>query len=218
MSHQAEYAHLLVGLGKARDVSSDWVCSLTSRAWKGPRCLIRLSMLTYLQVLERSAMSNQRFSVWWNSSLLNYIHRQTHNVHDVRLTLFHQGKTLDRLPPTKDTQRVGRVNYQSQVWHCSLKCNPQLPLPNTCRRKLEKNSYIPIMTTGNAIPPEYLKITCCRCKMQCKAAACSCRQDNVSCNSGYPCYQSACFNPHTAFVDSPNNDSEIDSSDDEETS
>ena len=164
-------------------------------------------------------MSHQTCTVWWNSSLLNYRHRQTQcTTDDDRLKLFHQGKTLDRPPPMKDalTQHVWRVNYQSQVWHCSLECNPELPLPNTCGWKLENNSYIQSMTTGNTVPPDYLIITWCQCKMQCQASACSCRQDNVSCNPGCPCYQSTCFNPHIAFVDSPNADSGRDSCNNEE--
>ena len=120
------------------DTTSQFSGIGNKRAWKVfTECPHLLSRLVKTHVVT----SDLHASVEQFVDQLHSPSRSLQTIEDVRLKLFHQCKTLDRLPPTEDTlmQHVARVNYKSLVWHCSLECNPHLPLHHTAGWRLHCN-------------------------------------------------------------------------------
>lgn len=90
----------------------------------------------------------------------------------------------ENLPPTQAAANyhIRRTYYQTQEWNTLMKTTLD---PEDWGWKLEKGSFVPVMTDKEPAPPELLNVIRCNCRITtnnpCGGKKCSCRSNGLHC-------------------------------------
>ena len=123
------------------------------------------------------------------------------DINKVRVHMF-TGSTT-KLPPTSDALRfhIQRSHYQAAIWRQSHVPHPNLPQVTSYGWKLAYDTFVPILTSLDAVPKSCLAIVSCSCSTGCPTLRCKCRKSKLVCTEACKCTQTRaqeCMNRNSA--------------------
>ena len=111
-----------------------------------------------------------------------------HSVNEVRKDLFTKDRSLENIPPTRDTlhQHILRMVYQAGIWSTSLFNQQNVPSPDTFGWKKVENVWTPVWMTIPQVSRACRELIKCTCKVG-DCSSCSCGSENLPCTTLCKC-------------------------------
>ena len=106
-------------------------------------------------------------------------------VKELRWFLFKKKQAQsDRLPPTQAAlyQAILQAHYQMMVWNSDTITNPELLSPQNYGWRMDKDEWLPVMTTLPPAPEAIIQLVKCGCsKERCSTNCCQCHRAGLHC-------------------------------------